>query len=106
MDVEKLLKDLIALAVENEKHDFGKRFSSYHEGHAYVHEGYDEMTESLNELVESIDLLWQAVKSVDKDACKRATEMGKLKAERVVWYALRMAALFEKLDGGVVHEPR
>lgn len=105
-EIEKALKNLIALAVEEERREYGKRFSSYHEGHAYVHEGYDELSMELGKVVEVIDQIWLGVKARDKEGLKLMTEEGMSRITVALWYAVRLAAIFEKLRGGVVHEPK
>lgn len=93
--------------LEVEKAKRGRRFSTYHEAHAFLIDEFQELNESLQMYARGLDTLWAMVKDdtqVESDVelleqmmnvCLRLSEQG-----------LRVGAMTGKLMGGVVHPPK
>ena len=105
------VRDALSLILNDisdvEKAKRGRRFSTYHEAHAFLADEFQELHESMQMYARGLDTLWAMVKDdtqIESDVelleqmvnvCLRVSEQG-----------LRVGAMTAKLMGGVVHPPR
>ena len=94
-------------ALECERKDNGKRFSTHYEAQARIKATFDNAFESIQEAANTLDHLWYATRTEDIgeqyhlqcESLKRSTLMA-------AYFLLGQYALLEKLEAGVVHTPK
>lgn len=104
---EKRLQEVLDQELDYEKSVRGKRFSTQHEGFAFLSESHEDVSRKMNELLQGMGFLWSKIRDglMDEEYEAALLKMSEDSME-TVRETLRMHVLIEKFRGGVVHEPR
>ena len=105
--VRQALADMMSDVLDNEKAKRGRRFSTYHEAHAFLSDEFQDLAEDIRTYGSGLDKLWGMVKEDvpvehDVDMLEQMVNV----CLRIAEQSVRVGALTGKLMGGVVHPPR
>lgn len=98
---------LVQTILEEHKTTNGKRFSTYYEGHAHIAVEFELGMNEAKMVAQGIDFLWEKLKAEDFNGeYGNALKTMHLHGMMAVESLLSTLAMVEKLQGGVVHEPK
>ena len=94
-------------ALESERKDNGKRFSTHYEAQARIKSQFDNAMKCIQEVARSVDALWYMTRTETFDQAY-IDQCGQLKEATLyaAYNLLGQYALLEKLEAGVVHTPK
>ena len=101
------IRKLLDEALEEERKENGKRFSTHYEAHARIREQVEDAMDNVSDVANGMSALWSMLKAgrIDKDYAEMIMNI-RSAAYLGACDLVRVYMLCEKLDGGVVHEPR
>ena len=101
------IRKILDEALEQERKENGKRFSTHYEAHARIREQVETAMNNVKDVAENVGTLWSLLKASIFDADYATTIMhAKSAALWGVYDLLAVYLLCEKLEGGVIHEPK
>ena len=106
-EIRNALTAMLVDMMETEKAKRGRRFSTYHEAHAYLSDEFQDLNEDMQMFVGGLNTLWAMVTDdVQIESDVETLEQMMYVCLRMAEQSLRIGALTSKLMGGVVHPPK
>lgn len=90
--IEELVKEELREA--NEKHPL---FSSAHEAYAVIKEEVEEVEDELEKIETDIEIIWQSIKTNERDFREHRIKAIKANAENLAAKAIQVAAMCQKM---------
>ena len=101
------LQLIITEALEAERKENGRRFSTHYEAQARIKAQFDNAMDAIQLASEALDHLWYATRTENfGDDYTRLIEVLKTNTLYAVYSLLGQYVLLKKLDDGVVHAPK